>query len=238
MEKLNENIFHQYNKWKTGYVRKENSLQMRLNNFLTHFNAPKSYTKNFSISEDGTCVNCTGDVFIYDENLINGKLPIPFGKVDGEFDCSGCKELISLEGAPKEVGGHFFAYDCSKLTSLEGAPKEVGGDVCIHSCSNLTSLEGTPEKVGDNFDCSECPNLTSLEGAPKEVSGWFTCRNCKNIKSLEGAPKKSVLCFVCMGCKSLTSLEHLPKNIGELMVDRRFEGQIPSDINITKIQYC
>ena len=131
MEKLNENIFHQYNKWKTGYVRKENSLQMRLNNFLTHFNAPKSYTKNFSISEDGTCVNCTGDVFIYDENLINGKLPIPFGKVDGEFDCSGCKELISLEGAPEEVDGDFLCFSCKSLKSFDGLPKKIGGYLVV-----------------------------------------------------------------------------------------------------------
>ena len=214
MEKLNENIFHQYNKWKTGYVRKENSLQMRLNNFLTHFNAPKSYTKNFSISEDGTCVNCTGDVFIYDENLINGKLPIPFGKVDGEFDCSGCKELISLEGAPKEVGGHFSCYNCE----------------------NLTSLEGAPEKVGKDFSCSDCKNIKSLKGAPEEVGYEFTCNGCKNLKSLEGAPKK-VSRLDCIGCESLTSLEHLPKEIGIFYINKRFNLKIPLGVKISDIRY-
>ena len=33
-----------------------------------------------------------------------------FGKVTGKFDCMGCEQLNTLNGAPKEVGGNF---DCS-----------------------------------------------------------------------------------------------------------------------------
>ena len=168
MKQLNENIFHQYNKWKTGYVRKENSIQMRLDNFLSNDrNSCSCY-----ISEDGKHVDCDGDIYIFDEDLIDGKLPLPFGKIHGDFNCDGCAELISLEGAPEKVGRSFY----------------------INNCSNLISLEGAPKKVGRLFACSRC--------------------------------------------ESLTSLEHLPKEIDrELVVDKRFEGQIPSDIKILKIRY-
>ena len=43
-------------------------------------------------------------------------------KVSGDFECSHCYSLASLEGAPQEVGGYFDCNDCTSLTSLEGAP--------------------------------------------------------------------------------------------------------------------
>ena len=168
MKSLNENIFHQYNKWKNGYVRKENTIKIRLNEFLDK--NPK-YEDTLSISDNETFVNCSGSISIYDDYLIDGKLPFPFGKVDGNFDCSACTELISLEGAPKEVIGYFVCSDCPNLISLEGAPKEVGGGFSCSYCGELTSLEGAPEKVGDVFNCSDCPNLTSLKYLPKEING-------------------------------------------------------------------
>ena len=150
MKALNENIFHQYNKWKTGYVRKENSLQIKLDNFLSN-----KHSGVYRISEDGKHVDCDNTVIIWDSDLINGKLPFPFGKVKGTFKCS-CRELTSLEGAPKEVSGGFW----------------------IHSCTNLTSLVGAPKKVGHAFECNDCLKLTSLEGAPKEVGYRFACSGC------------------------------------------------------------
>ena len=230
MNKLNENIFHQYNKWKENYVRKENSIKFKLNDFLDRH--PK-HKDTFSISEDGKCVNCSGSVFISDEDLINGKFPFPFGTVYGDFDCDSCKELISLEGAPKEVGGSFWTYSCPNLTSLKGAPEKVDDDFTCGNCPNLTSLEGAPKEVGVDFGCIKCSKLTSLKGAPKEVGGWFICHSCENLKSLEGAPQIVSGDFDCRKCESLTSLEHLTKEInGTLRVDRRFEGQIPSDISV------
>ena len=168
MKSLNENIFHQYNKWKNGYVRKENTIKIRVNEFLDK--NPK-YEETLSISDNETFVNCSGSISIYDEMLINGKFPFPFGKVDGNFDCSACTELISLEGAPKEVIGYFVCSDCPNLISLEGAPKEVGGGFSCSYCGELISLEGAPEKVGEFFDCTYCPNLTSLEHLPKKIGG-------------------------------------------------------------------
>ena len=83
MNKLNENIFHQYNKWKKNYIRKENSMQMRLNDFLSKRNDRNA--DKYHISEDGKYVDCDETVTITEKDLIDGKFPIPFGKVDGDF---------------------------------------------------------------------------------------------------------------------------------------------------------
>lgn len=108
--------------------------------------------------------------------------------IEQYFDCTGCDNLTSLEGAPKEVGGEFKCVSCNSLTSLEGAPKEVGDAFSCYFCHSLKDLEGTPKEVGGNFNCHDCKSLTSLEGAPKEVGGDFKCWNCgykftkKNVK--------------------------------------------------------
>lgn len=95
--------------------------------------------------------DCDGDVRVSEDIVIDGKLKIKFGKVGGDFNC-GYNELVTLEGAPKEVCGHFHC-GINKLTSLEGAPQEVGEDF---SCSynKLTSLEGVPNVIGRDFYCS------------------------------------------------------------------------------------
>ena len=98
---------------------------------------------------DGNVINSTSNITIRDTDLVDGKLPFKFGRVDGYFDCS----------------------DCSSLTSLEGAPQEVGGDFICIKCTSLTTLEGAPQKVAGDFDCSMCTSLTSLEGAPKKIGG-------------------------------------------------------------------
>ena len=54
--------------------------------------------------------------------------------IKGDFICSNCKSLTSLEGAPKEVGGDFSCFNCNSLTSLEGAPKEIGGHFRCTKC--------------------------------------------------------------------------------------------------------
>ena len=155
---------------------------------------------------------------------------INFGKITGNFDCSGLG-LTSLKGAPQEVGGWF---DCSEnqLTSLEGAPREVEG---WFDCSwnELTSLKGAPQKVSGNFSCHNnqltslegapktidkwfnCYHnqLTSLKGAPQEVGGWFDCSE-NQLTSLEGAPREVGRSFYCYK-NQLTSLEGAPKTIGE-----------------------
>ena len=117
--------------------------------------------------------------------------------IKGNFICSDCASLTSLEGAPKEVSGDFVCDECNSLTSLEGAPKEVGGNFTCWSCNSLTSLEGAPEKVSGDFNCNYCNSLASLEGAPKKVDGDFSCVYCDSLTSLKGAPKEVGGNFSC-----------------------------------------
>ena len=133
---------------------------------------------------------------------------INFGKVTGDFDCSW-NQLISLKGAPQEVGGNFICYS-NRLTSLKGAPQTVGGGF---NCSNtqLTSLEGAPQEVGENFYC-QSNQLTSLKGAPQEVGGDFDCHS-NQLTSLKGAPKIVGGRFDCSR-NQLTSLEGAPREVG------------------------
>jgi hypothetical protein len=121
--------------------------------------------------------DCGSDVIVSEDIVIDGKLKIRFGKVDGYFDCIGNK-LTTLEGAPQEVGGYFSCSN-NNLTTLEGAPQEIGKDFDC-SFNNLTTLEGAPKKVGGYFSCSY-NNLTTLEGAPKEVGGYFRCSYNPNL---------------------------------------------------------
>ena len=59
----------------------------------------------------GKFVNVTCNVWLNDLGL--EKLPIKFGKVGGDFDCSN-NNLTSLEGAPYRVGCEFYCTDNKK----------------------------------------------------------------------------------------------------------------------------
>ena len=100
---------------------------------------------------DGNVINSKKSIVISDTDLINGKLPFKFGRVDGYFDCDGCPSLTSLEGAPQKVGGNFYCSNCTSLKSLEGAPQEVVGDFYCRNCPSLKSLEDAPKKIGGRF---------------------------------------------------------------------------------------
>ena len=154
---------------------------------------------------------------------------INFGKITGDFNCSGL-DIISLKGAPQEVSGGFYCY-YNQLTSLKGAPQKVGGGFNCHanklislegapqevvkdfSCYNnqLTSLKGAPQTVGGHFNCSY-NRLTSLEGAPQEVGGDFNCYS-NQLTSLEGAPTEVDGSFNCYE-NQLTSLKGAPREVG------------------------
>ena len=97
---------------------------------------------------DGNVINSTSNITIRDTDLVDGKLPFKFGRVDGDFYCSDCPSLTSLEGAPQKVGGFFSCSRCTSLTSLEGVSQEVGEDFYCRECTSLTSLEGSPQEVG------------------------------------------------------------------------------------------
>ena len=148
---------------------------------------------NLVYNEATGLYDCDGDVKV-EKDLVSpdGKLVINFGVVKGNFDCRYNK-LISLEGAPQEVGGD-FSCSYNKLTSLKGAPQEVGGDFYCHN-NKLTLLVGAPQEVDGSFWCDH-NELTSLEGAPKKVSGNFGCYY-NQLTTLKGAPQEVGRNFEC-----------------------------------------
>ena len=114
---LNEDFTDLYKRWKEKETRKEDSLEIKMKDFISSRENPQYY-----YIENGL-VCCKGNVDIKDGDLVNGKFLFKFGKVDGYFDCSWCKELTSLEGAPKEVKGDFYGSYCGKEFTKSDLPK-------------------------------------------------------------------------------------------------------------------
>ena len=112
-------------------LRRSNSAKERKDdeaNRIQEFINNQSNPESIYIT-DGNVFNSKCSIFIRDTDLINGKLPFKFGKVDGDFSCMKCTSLTSLEGSPQEVGRNFYCRNCPSLKSLEGAPKKLGGKI-------------------------------------------------------------------------------------------------------------
>ena len=175
-----------------------------------------------TISDD-LVVDCSGNVEVKNRSitsLTNGLFS--WGVIDdGYFNCSYCKNLKTLEGAPKEVGRIFNCGKCENLKSLKGAPKKIDGSFNCCGCTELTSLEGAPKKTGGGFYCNGCDNLTTLEGAPEEVGWSFVCNHCNNLTSLKGAPEKVGRLFDCGNCPNLkiTDSDHEKYKLHKYLVD-------------------
>ena len=88
------------------------------------------------------------------ESLTNGKFR--FGNVSS-FDCSGCKNLTLLKGAPVKCD-KFYCSECDRLVSLEGAPRDCNVFSCF-CCIGLKSLNGAPN-TKERFNCEFCYELT------------------------------------------------------------------------------
>ena len=167
-------------------MRKLNEVRRNDGEFITVDYIDKSNYKKYV----GRKVNVTGDVNL--QRLYLRKLPITFGKVDGDFDCLDNK-LTSLIGCPTEVIGNFYCSD-NKLISLKGCPHKVGGSF---NCDDnvLTSLKGCPTEVSANFICTT-NRLTSLKGCPRKVGRDFDCLDNK-LTSLIGCPTEVGRDFNC-----------------------------------------
>lgn len=165
-------------------------------------------------------VDCNSGVSVIRKHitsLTNGMFE--WGEIGGDFNCSQCDSLTSLEGAPKEVRSFRCAH-CNSLTSLEGAPEKVGATFNCSYCNSLTNLEGAPKDVM-NFVCYSCDSLISLKGAPKKVLGYLDCSNCKSLKTLKGAPKEVGEYFDCTKCGNkfdITEIEKICKVKGRIIV--------------------
>lgn len=119
------------------------------------------------------------NISIKSSDLVDGKLPFKFGKIDGTMWLSDFLSLTTLENSPRELTGSFVLYQnlcenfiggpeivggnlsanfCRRLTSLDGSPKEVKGDYCICFCSGLKDISGISPVIGGNLEISKnCP---------------------------------------------------------------------------------
>ena len=129
MDKLNENIFHLYDKWKKGYVRKETSLEEKIRPMKEW--AEKAFNEDdfdkMDFDPDG--ISAKGYISI-NNSILTGEIPYPFLECDV-----------------------FTIYPSSRIPSLKNCPKYCNDFDCS-SCKLLTSLEGAPEKVYV-FQCME-----------------------------------------------------------------------------------
>lgn len=250
MKQINENIIHLYNKWKEGYVRKENDIKNRIKNFLNG----RDDIKDFVISEDGKSVSYIGDEYLYihDYDLINGEIPIPFDTVSGTFMLD-CKELKSLKNAPKHITGGVHIMDAHKLKSLDGYIERVDGEIMIMKCgltslknfpsankacyfmdcNNISSIEGLP----DNCECIsfyKCNGLTSLVGAPDEPTHFYV-KDCNNVSSLEGAPRNVKGNFGISECDKIESLDGAPDEVGGIFDCSKNKNLKSIKTNITSV---
>ncbi|WP_136419536.1 zincin-like metallopeptidase domain-containing protein [Herbaspirillum sp. ST 5-3] len=159
--------------------------------------------EGYTINQDLT-VDVNGSVNLANKDLMN--IPVQFGKVSGDFDCSG-NSLTSLKGCPREVGENFYCAD-NKISTLKWSPEKVGGDYCLEK-NMIRSLEGCPKTIEGTFNCSN-NILKSLEACPQKV-GEFIC-NENHITSLEGGPQNVSKDYYCM-YNQLSSLKGSPKEI-------------------------
>ena len=125
--------------------------------------------ENWTIGRDGL-VNVDGDVDVDFENLGLTKLPLRFGKVTGQFDCSK-NNLTTLKGSPIAVGLGFWC-GWNNLTDLVGGPRIVNGDF---GCSGnpLTTLKGAPIRVDGDFYCRDTDQLTTFDYLTTQLRGKF-----------------------------------------------------------------
>ena len=86
----------------TAKERKDDEAN-RIQEFINNQSNPKSI-----YITDGNIINSKSYITIRDKDLVNGKFPFKFGRVDGDFICMKCPSLTSLEGAPKKIGGKFI----------------------------------------------------------------------------------------------------------------------------------
>lgn len=69
----------------------------------------------------------------------------------------------------------FICNHCKNLKSLEGAPKKCINFNCTF-CYSLTNLIGAPEEIDTEFNCDYCKNLSSLEGIKWKSIHHFSCK--------------------------------------------------------------
>lgn len=132
---------------------------------------------NLVYNQQTQSYDCDSDVDFSNHDLANGKFPIKFGHIKGNFIVPG--DIKSLQNSPEIVDGNFRCYWCSYLKNLKGAPKKVGGWFSLCCCFNLLSLEGAPQgdNVGDYIYYDDCCTKLKIS---KEDKKKYKLKNTDN----------------------------------------------------------
>lgn len=169
--------------------------------------------EQYNIRPDGIVdVIDKGGIFIHKSFLVNGRLPIQFGTVEGNFimDSVGATSLI---GCPSVVNGKFNISDNMSITSLAGGPKEVHGGSYVLSFTSVASL-------------ADIAKIT-MQHAPAHVSGinvnTVGCVNLTSVESLVGIPSNLHSILFPSEMTSLVGVDTVIKQLltGEVVINSR-----------------
>lgn len=181
-------------------IMNEGRLDPRSDNEIRNiFHACFNYSGDIEIDENGL-ISVRRDCKMYKEVALT-KLPVRFKHARKDFECSD-NQLVTLDGAPDQVGGRF---DCSnnKLVSLKNGPTWVGGNFNCWK-NELESLEGLPELNASKMLICNQNKLKNLKGAPSSI-GTFRCEE-NPLESIEGMPN-IVAMWVKIKHNGLTSIK-------------------------------
>jgi hypothetical protein len=107
--------------------------------------------KNYTI-EDNLIVNVAGSVYFDGHELTH--LPVKFGKVAGDFSCSGVG-FTTCQGFPREVS--YDVWVCNnKLTTIQYAPEKIGGSFYIWG-NQITNLAQLTCEISEDLYCHTNP---------------------------------------------------------------------------------
>lgn len=225
----------------------DNNIRDLVKKFLSE-NYTGSYLIPYSPNKDGLYeISVTKRIAVKNksiEALTNGLFI--FTVCNGDFDCSNCYNLKSLEGAPKKIKGVFICSFCKSLTSLKGGPEHTSGIYYCNDC-NLESLEGAPNKLSA-INCAGNHRIENLKGLPKKISTpnkkykaeqcKLVCNNIKGLKTLEGCPEEIQGWFDVSNCPNLdldSLKKYFPKKIyDDFMCLNNFKDRTEEEIENIK----
>jgi hypothetical protein len=120
--------------------------------------------KNYTINSDTYVVDVDGDVHL--DRFYHTKLPIKFGKVNGDFYIAAAG-ISSLQGCPDFVDGRFACQNNKSLKSAIGSPQIVMGSADYENCP-LVNIDGLPKEIHGDLDL-QGTKITSFTGIHKQI---------------------------------------------------------------------
>jgi hypothetical protein len=187
------------------YLRKFNESSSIEENSIEDW-CKKFKLTHYTIRKDNTVD--VGNAHVDIEGLDLQVIPIQFGILDNDFNCSD-NELVSLKGSPKKCRGFYCQFNI--LTTLEGCPQEVT-DIFRCEKNKLTTLEDNTSMDCYDFICRD-NQLESLKGSPSVIRNDFDCSS-NLLETLEGSPKKVMYNFIC-NYNNISTIKGGPDEIGK-----------------------